>query len=229
MKNIKKLLEQYYHLSDKNLLTKSVIYDFFMDLFGIGSGLFTSVLRGYLFKIFLKIKSPFLIGKRFKIVNSFFFEGGNNVWIKDDVSLALGGPLKIGNRSVLCERVAIWSNEKGVEIGNDFALGIGSYLCGSGDRIKIGDEVRIADYVRMYTFNHNYEKKNIPVSKQGNTTGEIVIKNNVWIGSGAVILAGVTIGNNSVIAAGAVVNKDVPGNVLVGGIPAKIIKRIKLS
>jgi acetyltransferase-like isoleucine patch superfamily enzyme len=49
---------------------------------------------------------------------------------------------------------------------------------------------------------------------------------NVWIGAHATILQGVTIGDNAVVAAGAVVNKDVPANTIVGGIPAKPIKTI---
>jgi acetyltransferase-like isoleucine patch superfamily enzyme len=52
----------------------------------------------------------------------------------------------------------------------------------------------------------------------------ILVKRNAWIGAGATILPGVTIGENSIVAAGAVVNKDVPANTIVGGIPAKILK-----
>lgn len=49
---------------------------------------------------------------------------------------------------------------------------------------------------------------------------------NVWVGSNSTILQGVTIGDNAVVGAGAVVTKDVPANVVVGGVPAKIIKKI---
>ena len=49
----------------------------------------------------------------------------------------------------------------------------------------------------------------------------------VWIGSGAIVLPGVTIGDNSVIAAGSVVTKDVPENSVYGGNPAKLIKKIE--
>lgn len=52
------------------------------------------------------------------------------------------------------------------------------------------------------------------------------IKDNVWIGMGAVILKGVTIGENSVVAAGAIVTKDVPPNVVVAGNPAQIVKQL---
>jgi maltose O-acetyltransferase len=53
------------------------------------------------------------------------------------------------------------------------------------------------------------------------------IGNDVWIGGNVTILPGVTIGNNVVVAAGAVINKDVPDNTLVGGVPAKVIKVIE--
>lgn len=54
----------------------------------------------------------------------------------------------------------------------------------------------------------------------------VTIGNDVWIGGDVTILPGVTIGNNVVVAAGAVVTKDVPDNCVVGGVPAKIIKKI---
>lgn len=54
----------------------------------------------------------------------------------------------------------------------------------------------------------------------------IHIKRNVWIGVGATILPEVTVDENSIVAAGAVVNKDVPANTIVGGVPAKILKTI---
>ena len=57
-------------------------------------------------------------------------------------------------------------------------------------------------------------------------TAPVIIKDNVWIGMGAVILKGVTIGENSIIAAGAIVTKDVPPNVVVAGNPAQVVKQL---
>jgi acetyltransferase-like isoleucine patch superfamily enzyme len=54
----------------------------------------------------------------------------------------------------------------------------------------------------------------------------ITLKKNVWIGTAATILAGVTVGENSVVAAGAVVTKDVPPNCLVAGVPARVVKNL---
>ena len=58
---------------------------------------------------------------------------------------------------------------------------------------------------------------------------KVVIKNNAWIGMGVVICPGVTIGKNSIVAAGAVVTKNVMDNTLVGGNPAKFIKKLEME
>ena len=55
----------------------------------------------------------------------------------------------------------------------------------------------------------------------------IVLKKNVWVGSNATILSGVTIGENAIVGAGSVVTKNVPDNAIVGGVPAKVIKYIQ--
>ena len=69
---------------------------------------------------------------------------------------------------------------------------------------------------------HGIYDRAIPVGK----TKPIILEENVWIGDRAVVGKGVTIGKNSIVAAGAVVVKDVPENVVVGGNPAKIIKEL---
>jgi acetyltransferase-like isoleucine patch superfamily enzyme len=57
----------------------------------------------------------------------------------------------------------------------------------------------------------------------------VVIKKNAWIAIGVIILPGVTIGEGAIVASGSVVNKDVPANTLVGGVPAKVIKEFELK
>lgn len=88
--------------------------------------------------------------------------------------------------------------------------------------ITIEDEVLIGPKVSLITENHPLE----PQHRKGLIGKSIHIKKNAWIGANATILPGVTIGENAVVAAGAVVSKDVPNNVVVGGIPAKIVKTI---
>jgi acetyltransferase-like isoleucine patch superfamily enzyme len=89
--------------------------------------------------------------------------------------------------------------------------------------ITIEDDVLIGPKVSLITENHPLT----PQHRKGLIGKSIHIKKNAWIGANATILPGVTIGENAVVAAGAVVSKDVPDNVLAGGIPAKIIKTIE--
>lgn len=88
--------------------------------------------------------------------------------------------------------------------------------------ISIGEGAFIGHRVVLATLNHGF----LPEKRGFNYPAPIRIGRNVWIGSGATVLQGVTIGDESVIAAGAVVTKDVEPGVIVGGIPAKFIKTV---
>ncbi|HWV66569.1 DapH/DapD/GlmU-related protein [Chitinophaga sp.] len=88
--------------------------------------------------------------------------------------------------------------------------------------IVLENHVLIGPKVNLITENHPLD----PVARRGILCKPILIKRNAWIGAGATILPGVTIGENAVVAAGAVVSKNVPGNTVVGGIPAKVIRTI---
>ncbi len=89
-------------------------------------------------------------------------------------------------------------------------------------RITIEDDVLIGPKVNLITEGHPIDKNN----RKALEVKPVVIKRNAWLGAGVTILPGVTVGENSIVAAGAVVNRDVPANTVVGGIPAKIIKTI---
>lgn len=89
--------------------------------------------------------------------------------------------------------------------------------------ITIEDNVQIAPKVSLLTEGHPISAEN----RQSLIVAPIHIKKNAWVGANATILPGVTIGENAIVAAGAIVSRDVPDNVIVGGIPAKIIKNIK--
>lgn len=88
--------------------------------------------------------------------------------------------------------------------------------------ITVEDNVQIGPKVNLITENHPLE----PSERKALYLNSILLKRNAWIGAGATILPGVTVGENAVVAAGAVVSKKVPANVVVGGIPAKIIRTI---
>ena len=89
--------------------------------------------------------------------------------------------------------------------------------------IVIGDGVLIGHNVTLATLNHDER----PEQRQNIYPKPIKIGNNVWIGSNATILQGITVGDGAIIGANAVVTKDVPRNTIVVGIPAKVIREVK--
>ena len=109
---------------------------------------------------------------------------------------------------------------KNIHIGKNVFINSGCRFQG----IYIGDNVLIGHNVVLATLNHNENPQN-----RGNLIpSPIVIGNDVWIGSSVTILPGVTIGDGAIIAAGAVVTKDVAKNTVVGGVPARYIRDVKL-
>lgn len=88
--------------------------------------------------------------------------------------------------------------------------------------ITIEDDVLIGPKVSLITENHPID----PSQRKSLDLQSIRIKRNAWIGAASTILPGVTVGENAIVAAGSVVTKDVPDNVVVAGVPAKMIKKI---
>lgn len=129
----------------------------------------------------------------------------------------------LGKRSVV-ESFSCINNAVGdVVIGDYTRIGIHNTIIGP---VTIGSHVNLAQGITVTALNHNFKNTNERIDLQGVTTKQVVINNDVWIGANAVILPGVTIGRHAVVAAGAVVTTDVPENTVVGGVPAKIIKRL---
>lgn len=112
---------------------------------------------------------------------------------------------------------------KNINIGKNVFINFDCTFLALGG-ITIEDDVLIGPKVSLITENHPLH----PKDRKGLIGKSIHIKKNAWIGANATILPGVSIGENAVIAAGAVVSKNIPDNVVVGGIPAKIIKTIEL-
>lgn len=110
---------------------------------------------------------------------------------------------------------------KNITIGKGVFINSGCHFQDQGG-ISIGNGSQIGHNVVMATLNHGLSKK----ERHDLFPAPIRIGENVWIGSNATILPGVSIGDYAVIAAGALVNKDVPDGTVVGGVPARILKTI---
>lgn len=113
---------------------------------------------------------------------------------------------------------------KNITVGKNVFINSGCRFQDQGG-ITIGDGALIGHNVVLATLNHDF----LPQKRSTLHPAPIVIGENVWIGANVTIVPGVTIGNGSIIAAGAVVTKDVPENVVVGGVPAKIIKVLNIE
>ena len=110
-----------------------------------------------------------------------------------------------------------------IEVG-DFFYANHNTVIQDGAKVRFGNNVFIAPDCVFTTAEHAVDPKmradGIEIAKP------VTIGNNVWIGAGAVILAGVTVGDNAVIGAGSVVRKDIPANVVAVGVPCKVIRAI---
>ncbi|MBC5636371.1 sugar O-acetyltransferase [Ornithinibacillus sp. BX22] len=113
---------------------------------------------------------------------------------------------------------------KNITVGKNVFINSGCRFQDQGG-ITIGDGVLIGHNVVLATLNHDVN----PNNRKDMYPAPITIGKNVWIGANATVVPGVTIGDGAIIAAGAVVTKDVPANVIVGGVPAKMIKEIEIS
>lgn len=122
--------------------------------------------------------------------------------------------------------------EDNIYIGNGKNLTIGEF-CHINENVfiqgaNIGNHVMIAPNVSILNSTHNYQNIDLPMIMQGEVKGlNPIIEDDVWIGRNAVIMPNIKIGKGSIIGAGAIVTKDVEPYSIVGGVPAKLIKKRK--
>jgi len=113
-----------------------------------------------------------------------------------------------------------------IRFGDDCTVNPYTMVYGHGG-LEVGDGVRIAAHCVIIPSDHVMDDPEVPIFQQGVVARGIQIGDGVWIGCRAVILDGVRVGEGSVIAAGAVVKNDVEPYTIVGGVPAKLLKRRK--
>jgi len=131
-------------------------------------------------------------------------------------------------------------NYSKISVGNNTAINGGTLISIAneiiiGSNVLISYECVISDH-DGHSINNFIREKDLPILLNGNTKSwvdvnisPITIEDNVWIGAKSIILKGVTIGKNSIVAAGSVVTKSVLANTLVGGNPAKEIKKLNFN
>lgn len=140
--------------------------------------------------------------KRSLLLKQLFGSIGENVWVEPPIRMAYGSNTTVGSNVYINFNLTIIDDYK----------------------VTIGSNVMFGPNVTIAVTNH-------PVHPDLRREGEMyalpdVIEDDVWIGSGAIILSGVTIGKGCVIGAGAIVTKDIPANVIAVGNPCRVLREI---
>ncbi len=169
-------------------------------------------IRGYYYKLRLRESSEnnrFEAGIRIEFPRNVFLKSNSYFGINCKIYACDLSKVKIGSNASINSNVMINARGKG--------------------SIIIGNNVLIGPNVVLRSNNHTFKSSKIPIISQGMTKGEIVVGNDVWIGSNAVILPNCNIGDGAIIGAGAVVTSDIEPYTVVGGIPARFIKKRELE
>lgn len=136
---------------------------------------------------------------------------------------------KLGNgvgKNVSVKEDVYMHNVDMMRIGDNVSIHEMCYINACGG-LSIGSNVSIAHGTSILTFNHTWDIPSLPVKYNPTRMAAVTIGDDVWIGCGVRIMAGIHIGSRSIIAAGSVVTKDVPPHTMVGGVPARVIKEIQ--
>lgn len=160
-----------------------------------------------------------------------------NGFIRNPISLLGLKYFSVGKGTLFCPKAELtaWSKyreftyQPRITIGKNCQFGRACHITAIGE-ITIGDNLLTGQYVIISDNAHGESTSNQisipPLERELTTKGPIRIGNNVWIGDRVAILSGVTIGDGAIIGSNAVVTHDVPAGAVVGGVPARIIKRM---
>jgi acetyltransferase-like isoleucine patch superfamily enzyme len=141
------------------------------------------------------------------------------------VTLEIGkdAVVHLGRWSWIGHGSKIRAHEGEVRIGAKTVLGQECTIS-AFQHVSIGRECIIADRVMLIDFDHGVVEVERPIRHQGIYKRDVRVGHNVWIGYGASFLRGVTVGDNAVVGTYTVVNKDVPANAVVAGVPVRLLR-----
>lgn len=191
-----------------------------------------SLLRGLKLWFYFKNPKKALLGKNVSFFYSSKFKFGNFMKLGDSVYVSALGKngIEVGNNFSLAafSRMVVSTtfNDLGehIKIGNNVGISEFAYIGGAGG-LEIGDDCIFGQYFSCHPENHNHHYLHEPIRLQGVNRKGIKIGNNCWVGSKVTVLDGVEIGDGCIVAAGSVVTKSFPNNSIIGGVPAKLLKK----
>ncbi len=191
------------------------------------------MIRGKVFSLGNRqIANSIFVGKNVKVIEKKYLTIGEKTKLQDGVyidalsrtGVQIGKNVVIGRNTRIECTGGLQSIGKGVKIGDRTTFG-NDCMFGAAGGIEIGDDVVAGQYIRFHSENHNFNDLTTVIRKQGVTHKGIKIGNNCWIGAGTVFLDGVELGDGCVVGANAVVTKKFEKNSVIGGIPAKLIRK----
>lgn len=160
--------------------------------------------------------------------NKLFLYGGMPL-VQGTLDISMGDNCRLSGQTTFSGR---WSGEKTPRliIGNNVGIAWQTTIA-VGSKVIIGDNTRIAGkgFLAGYP-GHPID----PIARakgkpdHDDQVGDIILEQDVWLGSGVTVMKGVTIGRGTIVAAGSVVTQSLPAYVLAGGVPAKVIKPLNL-
>lgn len=188
-------------------------------------------LRGLRVHLFFPVEGRIFVGKHVRISGKCVF--GKSVTIHDYTKVSglsrnqviIKDNVTIGRFTSVIAASSYNNIGEGITIEANVAIGEYAYLGGAGG-LKIGQDTIIGQYFSCHPENHNFTDSKKLIRLQGVSRKGIQIGKNSWIGSKVTFLDGSCIGDNCVVAAGAVISKKFGDGVLIGGVPARVIKNI---
>ena len=183
---------------------------------------------------FSKGKGNIIVKRGVNVSSKIQVKGCGNSILLDSESVFLKSVIKINgndNKVILHSgaylsgvEVYIEDNNCIVEIGCNTYVGHHSHLACTedGSILKIGNNCMLSSYVQVRT-GDSHSILNLD-GKRINPAASVMIGNHCWLGEGSKVMKGVTLGNDSVVSTGAILTKSFGNNVLVGGLPAKVLK-----
>lgn len=160
------------------------------------------------------------------LIKKLMKKSGKNISLGVGVTIKGYKNIEMGSNITIMEYSRLYAEDAVLTLGNNIGINSNTTIDAScGGNITIGDNVIIAQNVVLRASNHKYNDIDIPIIQQGHTGGQIIVGNDCWIGANAVITPNVKIGDHSIVAAGAVVTKNVESFSIVGGVPAKLIRK----
>lgn len=195
------------------------------------------IIRGVFKGLGVKKVFPLFIGKHVDITNKSHISTGKNVKFESyaevhglcKYGLQFGNNVTIGRYATIrpSSYYGVGNIGYGLKMGNNSSIGPFGFVGCSG-KIVIGNNVMIGPRVSLFAENHNFSDTHSSIKSQGVNNKGITIEDDCWIGSGVIILDGVTIGRGSIIGAGTLVTKDVPAESIIINKRNRVVKsRIK--